>query len=1709
MGRKETFKRGMAWVLLLCLVLTVPAVKAAEYTAIEERNANGYVRINVSGLTGVSWEYLHFPMFSKVNFDPAVLDCPAVISYSRTFNTYDNDWCFYYDVDSNGVYLGITDDSKTTLYYSTGVTRDNVTYDFSGLLEGLLSGTSCFVETTAGKKTITGGAFDASARITKYELHYSGIHELLSSAAVDHKLKRTIMRSLGYYGSDQTLPHETLTAGGKEYEVMDAARLPLTLVAAADMQRPAITLNQAGDSYRIMYGDTDITDIAGELSQKPDDCGRYWQAVTAQIRTYNTNYADYLAASSQQGTAAAAAEYNTAYDYYAARIANYWLNGNAENVLPELQNFPGSVAVKQAGKGGLTDEEGLRLQVFASILGKCGDDRYQANIDALLNNVGGLQWNPASGAAAIDVTGSNSRILTMDRLDNDWTKLYDDKYREYNAAADQTLEGELADAYAVAVYYAAKMYGAVTSPGTIETGNLGTIPESEYIESITLNINSSGIGMLNLDFSGSAGSSYYGIPAMKNIASIADTEEARSAYYNLNLLIAAIASYCNSNGKDFETGNNDWIDELVAADASDIVNLAEYAVLKDNINKVQACISINEALTYLGVDTGWLDSVRTVCSAGNALQAYKDMALKLQSEYTANESEPMKTFFNLSKGTYATDYLTGVALSSTFRPMQTNMYDVQSVSFVEDTDWVTRFHYPWGFYRKALYMDTDTDAAVNRYITSSKSSKGNTRIATLGDMLEPEKDIVLYIDDRFYNTAVLADKMGMAYNKVQNVEDTVTDGTKTGLLGRLREAFDVDVESIVKTGGNTAYSRSVYQHVAHVGEQKEVTDFVDSSLMDTDSISYQLKGYSDDPGTDYAKQYSVLQSYSVVSAIYRDQTLYSKVSRLTGQNPPVFVSSPNLFAMDGISQTEFNTVYNYAMLRNLEDALPLDYKSQLDLKEPLYMDIYGNIITDSGTVVIPAVANASLCGSNFNPVTVGFMYLYNKGSWKIPGDANNCEFMINECFALDAVTGDYMLTNQRFDNVRINLSRAQLSDEGVINLLYEVAQDYCSIGGYLPFDSHVYWMTEVLRGAPLEYIDKDAEMITTPVSYSRLGVAVANKLDEIIDAFYAEEHRVTILSLPNLAFMQGFEYVILYLFKIIFVVLFVLLIYRLYTDAVSGTLGLKSVFSFIMSVVMFLVTCFAVPTLLDVSYYQVNRRLLKDEALQTLMLGAEKKAEGREIGITGVQGVGDGSRLFLKMDDLSVPWYAVLDNILVSETGQVLDDLYAGELAGSSLANLPRFERQGQNLYLDVDKLMQNSVLMYDKDSRVLYSVVRSTPYESFITPYYAVLDTLVARINAYNLEHDLNNFDTKVMSGGQVKTIGLISPYLTSEDFMSMSRDPAGIRDIYGTGTTLYEAGAFGDDDRLAMSGSYWYADAGSYSDSQLDELITEIDNEARHFVARYRILLDRISDESFLEVMALSIACRHNSVFRVGNADTLEIFDIDTTSVIRLSVAPPQTVISQCSKSFARFIYDNGGTLGVVAVAFLLLAYIIGSSLKTVCLVIMTACLFMSAVVRQLVKKDSGSALEGYLITMAVMCVCNVAFSCIFKVSLNLPGLGLGMAASALVQIVLQCLYVLMLGKLTAVVVRDWRNAGYDVYMAAAARFSARIAEFAWNTGSQAVRYGRQTVDRASVDVRRQERTGMQDTPAPGHHAVDGNDILRDMQARDEERRQHAGQR
>ena len=92
---------------------------------------------------------------------------------------------------------------------------------------------------------------------------------------------------------------------------------------------------------------------------------------------------------------------------------------------------------------------------------------------------------------------------------------------------------------------------------------------------------------------------------------------------------------------------------------------------------------------------------------------------------------------------------------------------------------------------------------------------------------------------------------------------------------------------------------------------------------------------------------------------------------------------------------------------------------------------------------------------------------------------NNCQKKyIDSTLVQDKGSGDYVLGSKRVNNFYINFRDLPLSDETYLETVMKISENNITKDdAYLNFGQHVYLITEVLRGAPLENIDKEFEGI--------------------------------------------------------------------------------------------------------------------------------------------------------------------------------------------------------------------------------------------------------------------------------------------------------------------------------------------------------------------------------------------------------------------------------------------------------------------------------------------------------------------------------------------------------------------------------------------------------------------------------------------------------
>lgn len=1062
--------------------------------------------------------------------------------------------------------------------------------------------------------------------------------------------------------------------------------------------------------------------------------------------------------------------------------------------------------------------------------------------------------------------------------------------------------------------------------------------------------------------------------------------------------------------------------------------------LGKNSEYVKGILSIFQGLTLLDSEEAWElwntkvgESEKTASLSETYLALQKVGAFDGLGDTSVFETaRPFGTFMDLDNNKLSNLYLKGIAYSSTYIPMSTNVYDTYTLTGMDKT-LLEDFHYKYGYHRKALYRDTSANAAVDYHNTGTH---GTLKVCTLKDLLNADVDQVLYLDDNFYNAKSLAEIQDMAFTRMDNVDGkTDTNPWYKKLWNNLTDMFVVDIYETTKTAEKTKYSNQLRSKLTakksqfsttsdntdnYVMPSKQIIDVLDGVTTSTQSNGEKITTYDD---------YSVMFPYAVVSAIYRDNAAFKLANQEIITKTPVFVSSKDLCQVTNAKKEDKQTILNYALLKNLKANMQLGYENTLDMNSPLYMDIYGNILTESGYVVVPAACNASLWQSDEY-----YKNLYNAGLFSVYGDAysiptsiDGIDDIMEEAFEKDEELGVWNIKSRIISGTTTDYSRLSTSDRNVSESIQNQFEYNLSVGMY-DFELYANICWEVLRGAPIEYIDKTFEGLDTGGRISRSGLLAASKLEELDDAFNGKGQN-TLLSIPNLAFFNKLEYVVSIVYKFLITIVVVILMITIYTDAVGQNLSYKTLTKCLTSILLTVLVIVSVPEIFQITYYQTNKALLQKEAITITLLNTEKRKQGVEIGVTEAKEPESKTKLLVKLDDISMPWNSIFDDIMTTSTLDNISDAWDEWTADSSVAVEDGVIRYNDGIYMTVDDIIDSASVEVDMDTGKLYMRTNeSLPY-SFYSPYYVFLNALIENINTFNDENDWHPARYKTYRGGQLKSLGMIQPYLTSKEFMEDDNDFLYLTDIYNLPRSLEREVPFNDEDLKTMRKSAW---AGLVTTTDQYQKRIDIVNEyAKEYVSKNKDLIGKMSDETFLQVMALDLAFKHNTTFGVQSADSVEIYNLSNDDLLRLSIAPSDTVLANSSLTFGRFVYTSGGTFGVIAAALLVLVNWVSALVKPICVLVIFLSIFMSIFVFRVILRKNDNNLLGYLITVGLLCGENVLYSIMLKLTMFIPKIGFSTPACALTIAGLNLIYLSLLMYVTKVSLRDWRDLGFERYM------------------------------------------------------------------------------
>lgn len=1085
--------------------------------------------------------------------------------------------------------------------------------------------------------------------------------------------------------------------------------------------------------------------------------------------------------------------------------------------------------------------------------------------------------------------------------------------------------------------------------------------------------------------------------------------------------------------------------------------------------------------------------------------------------------------------TLSEEVLQGISYSACYVPMQTNLYSIATINSY-DQDWLRDFHYKYGFMRKALYKDTSATAAMD-YYNSRGTQKGNLKVATLRDFMElGNNDLVLYVDDNFYNAEECKEQVNNKIssasshytnfvNDLQTYYDTVfgrdeTEDSSYVTNEYLMEVYGFDatlytnkkqlakelakhkkvltsilkydtLDEILKNGDYTQYSNNTRQIIIDLdGEYVANADNTGNvelpyfPLADSETIANVLDGVTEREeiskvdelkGYVYTSydEYSPLFSYAYVSAIYRSSETF-KVAALNELDAPVFIASDDVAQVRDASTWDRQSLLNYMLVRNLNSMVQIDYTYSLDMDCPVYMDVYGNIVTQSGVVVIPAACNSTLYPSDYSEhIYAAGLFLCYGNDWHVPTSYDYVDEVLSTFFyqdfdnevwliegkglnVYDDPLGDFLddvsgvLAGDEpdgFSKSHVDFARMSVYNEATYEALKEAFMSYlCSDGKSEDgTGTHVLWpvyvniINEVMRGAPMEHINLDQEGLRAGGIINKTSIMAAAKLESLIDSLHSNMSN-SLIALPDFNRLEHTEYIVAFLIKFLMIAVVTVVLFSIYRDAVGSNLGFRTIWKCLSSVALTVICITTVPMLFQLTYYGANKMLLQDEVTKICLYNLEKSQSGVEIGITKTTVPETTNKLMVQLDYVDVQWYKEFNELLFGRGLRAVSDAREEAMQDSQLTYLGDTQFYNDGIYMSVDEIynsvgmdytfnvgesdglseMTNGLYLYDNGTNQTLS---------FYSPYYAFLNALTANVNQYNQTHNSYMYTTKQQSGNRTKTVGLCSNYFQSKGFMELDEDILHMREVYDLPKSNYYSTGylFAPEDIELMKKSRWY---NALDAKGLEKRLEIVNTYCREFVADNREVLDKVTDETFIKVMALSCAMKYNQVFGISEANCFEIYDLESNDLLRLCLAQTDDAMLTSPMSYSRFVLTVGGEAAVYAAAVLEMVMYIGSFVKPICVMISYISVFLSIFIFRVVLRRQSNNLLGYVVTVTLLGVTNFLHAILLKCSTYLPSTGLPMLGCIMFIIIGQVFYLLFLGYVTGVALKDWYNLGATKY-------------------------------------------------------------------------------
>lgn len=882
---------------------------------------------------------------------------------------------------------------------------------------------------------------------------------------------------------------------------------------------------------------------------------------------------------------------------------------------------------------------------------------------------------------------------------------------------------------------------------------------------------------------------------------------------------------------------------------------------------------------------------------------------------------------------------------------------------------------------------------------------------------------------------------------VKNTGDQYSSDIRSALSKIGTEKSDADFKPDADLN-NRILTDNLDTYVLSSGKIKDYLDCVTSySFTDYDNkdTEVQAQAYDD---------YTPMLSAAYVSAIYRDPYAFSISNYASGCNMPVFMASDDLCGVQGAEQYYQNTLLNYALIKNLSAMAQISYSYVFDLDAPVYIDVYGNILTENGTVVIPAACNATLFPDDYNEhaYTLGFSACYGK-SYLIPGSVTGADDVLLPAFVYDEESESWLQQERilEYEDTYVNIAHPSLYNQSTKNVVSQIFGAYVAPSSTdatsVVWPCYVNIINEVMRGAPIAYIDKGTDVYYGDNAIEMGKLLAAAKLEALTDTINNGDFGNTLISIPNLATMEHLDEIIALLLKLFVVIVTAAVFFITARDVLSSAFGWKSALRVVGVIVISVIAIAGVPVLFQTSYYTANKLLLQDEAEDIVMYNLEKDESGVEVGITSTELKESNNSMMIQLDWINVPWYERFENVLFGNASGTVSQMREDAVSQSIVATQPDVQVYNDGVYLDVYDVFNSVDIDYtfmDRSEEQIDGLYLhsndSAQTLSFYSPYYVVLQSLVANVNAYNYAKESYVYTTKYMSGNRLKTVGLCEAYFTSKDFMEYASDITRLNEIYMIDDidNYTRQRIFDEEDIENMSKSLWYTTM--MSEESIKKRVQTIDEYCRSFVADHKDMLAKVSDETFLKVMAMSVAMQYNKAFGVRVANCYEIYNIDTNDLLRLCLIDTNTAMLTSPLSFARFVYTYGGEVSIYASALLIMVMFVGGFIKPICILITYAAIMLNLIVYKLFRPQKTST-KSFLTAILLLCGTNILHAILIKLSVLIQNIGIPMIGCILVMLITQIGYLLLLAYIVGVTTYKWKDLGYSKYQEDLTRLSNKL--------------------------------------------------------------------